>query len=730
MNENRNDANIELLCTLGPSSLNKRIIKRLDELGVSLFRLNLSHTKVEDAARIIRFVQRNTSVPLSLDTEGAQIRTGDLVEGTIRVRENSIIRARELRVPGNSRELNLYPPGITAEFVVGDFIHIDADVLVQVIEIEPDAVAMRVLRGGTISQNKAVTLERDISMSPLTEKDHKILAIGRELGIRHVALSFANRESDIDVIRHAAGPGAWVISKIECRAGLRNLEAIARASDAILIDRGDLSREVPIEQIPAAQKSIIRRAHDAGRKVYVATNLMESMTTLPAPTRAEVNDVFNTLVDGADGLVLAGETATGKFPIGCAGMLLKIIHQYKTSLRRPFTLDPLPSISLLVEPHGGRLVQRLASPGDSDDPKGLETILVDDSVLVDCEQVGVGAYSPLTGFMDRETLESTLESNRLPDGTIWTMPVLLPIGRESARKIGPGTRVAVANLQGRVIAIVDAREVFSVDVDALARSWFGNTTAEHPRVRRLRSVDGTFLAGDVTLVKRFSSPYQRYTLTPAQTRSVFVKKGWNRVVGFQTRNIPHRVHEIVQSSALEKSDADGLFIAAAIEPASPGEFLPEVVHSVFQAMFDFGRYPSERILFGSFPAQPRFPNPRDVVARALCLKNYGCSHVVVGPECGTGDERLPLDAVKALFENLGGIGVTPIFFDEIGYEQREEKYVDLDSTGAAPVRSAVMKQALRRSGELPPWFLSDLIQEVLRAEVAAGRPLFHGEAAR
>jgi pyruvate kinase len=158
----------QLLCTLGPASLNERVIVRLTELGASLFRLNLSHTKVRDVARIIRMVRDLTAVPLSLDTEGAQIRTGDLIQGGIRLVENSIVRSPRGRVPGDSHEFNLYPPGITDSFEVGDFVHLDADVLAQVIEVAPDGIALRVLVGGEISQNKAVTVDREIAMDPLT----------------------------------------------------------------------------------------------------------------------------------------------------------------------------------------------------------------------------------------------------------------------------------------------------------------------------------------------------------------------------------------------------------------------------------------------------------------------------------------------------------------------------------------------------------------------------------
>ncbi|MFP6758034.1 MAG: pyruvate kinase, partial [Alphaproteobacteria bacterium] len=302
----------EILCTLGPASMNDRVIARLEELGVSLFRINLSHTKIEDVAPVIDFVQARTKVPLCLDTEGAQIRTGAIAEGQAIVRDNSVIRVYRAPVPGDSQRLNFYPPDIVDCLELGDFVCIDFNtVLAQVIEREPGNATLRVVNGGTFGANKAVTVERAIAMPPLTEKDSAAMAIGREKGIRHVALSFANRGSDLDVIRAAALPDAFVISKIECRNGLINLDEITAKSDALLIDRGDLSREMPIERVPALQKWVTRRGKQAGRKVYVATNLLESMITASVPTRAEVNDVFNTLLDGVDGLVLAAETAIG-----------------------------------------------------------------------------------------------------------------------------------------------------------------------------------------------------------------------------------------------------------------------------------------------------------------------------------------------------------------------------------------------------------------------------------
>jgi pyruvate kinase len=185
---------------------------------------------------------------------------------------------------------------------------------------------------------------------------------------------------------------------------LTNLTAIADKSDAILIDRGDLSREVPIEQIPAIQKMIIRKAQAHGAKVYVATNLLESMTSAPTPTRAEVNDVYNTLADGADGLVLAAETAIGQYPVGCARMVVRIVQQFQrkaTGCGRAIRVRP-SSLLAEVEPHGGRLICRTLEPGEDLDINDLPAITADDEELTDVEQIARGAFSPLRGFMDKE----------------------------------------------------------------------------------------------------------------------------------------------------------------------------------------------------------------------------------------------------------------------------------------------------------------------------------------
>ncbi|HLD49850.1 MAG TPA: pyruvate kinase, partial [bacterium] len=464
----------EILCTLGPASVNERVITRLESLGVNLFRINLSHTKLEDLPGVIKEIQKHTRVPICLDTEGAQVRTGNFASKEVSVKENSIVFIHRNSVPGDAYNFNFYPNCVFDELVPGDFISIDFNsVLVQVIDIEKKRIAMRVLNGGKIGQNKAVSVERDIPLPVLTAKDREALKIGAELGIRHVALSFANRASDVAEIRAAASGNAFIISKIETRNSLLNLDEIAKASDALLIDRGDLSRQEPIERIPKLQKNIIARGKEAGKKIYVATNLLESMVTSNRPTRAEVNDVYNTLLDGADGLVLAAETAIGKNPIGCANMIVKLIHEFENAAsEKPYFYYPEDPCSLLVEPHGGFLVHREIDSSQEVEFSKLHHVPVDDMTLMECAQIAFGTYSPLTGFMNRETLQSVIDTYRLPCGDVWPMPIVLQIEESKAKRLSRGQRVVLTSAQGTAHALLDINDIYTMALDELAQKWF------------------------------------------------------------------------------------------------------------------------------------------------------------------------------------------------------------------------------------------------------------------
>ncbi|MFZ3265299.1 MAG: pyruvate kinase [Terriglobales bacterium] len=320
----------KVICTLGPTSLNPEVIQRLESLGVSLLRINLSHTAIEDVRPAIALLQKHARVPICLDSEGAQIRTGSFATEPTELKKDSIVQVHRHSVCGDVHQFNFTPVSTIELLEVGDFITIDFHaVIAEVMEIERDHAVLCVRQGGRVGNNKACNVHRDIELPAITGKDRRAIEIGREMGVDHFALSFANRPEDVQQMRELIGPGATLISKVESRSGILHLVEIAQLSDAILIDRGDLSRQVELEQIPGHQKSIIRRVKAIGRPVYVATNLLESMVHSSVPTLAEINDIYNTLDDGADGLVLAAETAVGKFPIQCVEMVMKVIAEFE-----------------------------------------------------------------------------------------------------------------------------------------------------------------------------------------------------------------------------------------------------------------------------------------------------------------------------------------------------------------------------------------------------------------
>ena len=719
----------EILCTLGPSSMNERVIKRLEELDVSLLRINLSHTQVSDVAETIRYIQKYSSIPICLDTEGAQIRTGDSLQAPIVLAEHSFVKVCRDYIIGNASQFNLYPRDIVDQIKVDDFISIDFnEVLAQVVEKRYDDITLRIINGGQIGQNKAVTVQRSISMPPLTEKDHQAISIGCELGVRHFALSFAGQADEVNQLRELAGSDSFIISKIESRRALKNLKGIASVSDALLIDRGDLSREVPIERIPATQKYIMEQAKKSRVKVYVATNLLESMITAPTPTRAEVNDIYNTLVDGANGLVLAAETAIGHYPVQCADMIVRLIREFnQTELNNKTNFDALPVISRLVEPHGGQLVQRDANDDDRANLETLKSVTVDQDLLSDCQMIATGVYSPLTGFMNSETLASVLDENKLPEGIVWTMPVVLPVTKQTANVLTVGERVKLVSESGQEHALLDLTEIYHYKLDSIGKKWFGTSSLEHPGIEHLAKRGDYFLSGDIKMLTSLPHTHAKYEMTPSQSRFIFTHKGWHHVIGFHTRNVSHRVHEYIQLKALEETHADGLFINPVLGGKKTGDFLSIPIIKSYHLLLESKIYPKGQVVLGSFSTYSRYCGPREAVFTALCRKNMGCDYFIVGRDhTGVGD-FYETDGNRRLFESLGELGITPVYFDAIGYDQNSGEYTTKDGSNILETITATrFREAILKGESVPDWFVRKPVQEFLLSELSMGRNIFHG----
>ena len=316
---------IKILATIGPSSLDKKIIKEMDKNGVDIFRINLSHTNINHLEDQIKQIQSWTKKSICLDSEGAQIRTGNIESDIIEVKKNDVIRIENT----NKNQLSFTPKNIIFEFLKFDLLKVDFnDVVLEVLDVNNDHIITKVISSGIIGKNKAVTCNREIVLPALTKKDKQAIKIANNNGVDFFALSFVHTSKDIKELKKLLNSDINIIAKIETKESLNHLDNIISESNAILIDRGDLSREILLEQIPMVQKQVISYAKQHNHHVYVATNLLESMITNKSPNVAEVNDIFNTLMDGANGLVLAAETAIGSNPLLCINMINKSIIAY------------------------------------------------------------------------------------------------------------------------------------------------------------------------------------------------------------------------------------------------------------------------------------------------------------------------------------------------------------------------------------------------------------------
>ena len=319
----------DILVTIGPSSFKKSIIQNIPK-DVNLLRINLSHTPLNKVLSTIKSIKSWTNIPICIDTEGAQIRNGKMKKKRIFFKKNKIIKVYKKNIVVSEKEISLYPQYVFEQIKKGDIIFIDLQSLkLKIIKKNKNYFYGKVIDEGWVGGNKGANLERKIKLNALTDKDKAAIKIAKKVGIRNFALSFTNSPKDIDLIRKLIGKKNNLICKIESEEGLKNINKILKKTKIILIDRGDLSREIDVENIPVIQKKLIDLAKKQNVKTYVATNFLESMVESGKFNIAEANDVISTLFMGADGLVLAAETAIGIQPLKTIIKLKDLINRFQ-----------------------------------------------------------------------------------------------------------------------------------------------------------------------------------------------------------------------------------------------------------------------------------------------------------------------------------------------------------------------------------------------------------------
>lgn len=331
----RRSRRTKIVATLGPASATPDMVARLYQAGADMFRLNMSHLpreRLQEQVRMIRDVEARfrRSIPVLVDLQGPKLRVGAFEDGAVELLPDARFILDVDPRPGSAERVHLPHPEILSALDVDDTVLIDDGKLRLVVEdVEPGRRAVtRVVVGGRISNRKGVSLpDTAIPVSAMTDKDRSDLEAALETGVDWVALSFVQRPEDVAEVKKVVRGRAQVLAKLEKPQALARLDEIMEVSDALMVARGDLGVEMPLERVPGLQKRITRGARRLGKPVIVATQMLESMISAPVPTRAEVSDVATAVYEGADAVMLSAESASGQYPVEAVATMDRIAEE-------------------------------------------------------------------------------------------------------------------------------------------------------------------------------------------------------------------------------------------------------------------------------------------------------------------------------------------------------------------------------------------------------------------
>ncbi len=379
-------------------------------------------------------------------------------------------------------------------------------------------------------------------------------------------------------------------------------------------------------------------------------------------------------------------------------------------------------------PHGGKLINRVleGAPREKalERAQKLPKVQLNARQLSDVELIGIGAFSPLEGFMGERDYRSVVERERLANHLPWTMPVTLAVTLEVAKAVARTDAVALTDGEGHIVAVMELEEVYEFDREVEAQKTLLTTSDQHPGVQYLKSVGDRCLAGPLHVLNRKDrGEFGRYTLEPKETRYLFQHRGWRTVVAFQTRNPVHRAHEYILKCALET--VDGLLLHPLMGETREEDVPAEVRLRCYLALLETA-LPSARTVLSLYPAAMRYAGPREAIFHAIARKNYGATHFIVGRDhAGVGSFYGPFDAQKKFFDfDADELGITPVMFDATFHCLKCGTMGSAKTCKHAPedrlsLSGTKVREMLRNGDHLPPEFTRPEIAEILRAAYKA-----------
>ena len=363
-------------------------------------------------------------------------------------------------------------------------------------------------------------------------------------------------------------------------------------------------------------------------------------------------------------------------------------------------------------PHGNKLIDRFVV-SDKKNMQDMYTLQVSNELRNDIENIADGIFSPLEGFVGEGDFQSIVKRGRLSNGLAWTIPIILDTDEQEAHKMKDAGEIALATDSNEKFAILHVEEVYSFDKIATAKSIYQTDDIKHPGVEKIVNMKDRLVGGKVDVIKRIErSPLRKYRMTPAETRAEIARKGWKSVVGFQTRNVPHVAHEMLQKAALNLYD--GLFVNPLIGKKKQGDFKDELILSTYLALID-GYYPKQMVMFVTLHTDMRYAGPKEAIHHAIMRKNFGCSHFIVGRDhAGVGSYYHPF-AAHEIFKDYTDLEIEPLFFPAFYYCKRCLMYSNERNCSHGPeLREELSGTNMRKmvsSGEMPA-------NHLMRPEVA------------